>query len=426
MDSEKFELMKADDRALALKNEDSIFLNVAKFEQMQRVAGMLAKSDFVPERFKGNIGNCMIAIDMASLMGMNPIMLMRCMYVVNGSPGFEAKFVSALINNSGRYLDPLDYEWKGKKGQPDWGCRAVAVRKKSRKSIYGPWVTWAMVKAERWDQPKGQGPRQQVSKWVTMPEIMFPYRAAVFFGRTYDSDLLLGMKSIDELLDGQQEMMQAPDGTFVTIDDAAEQQKSADMYQPTELPPIETKDQDSEPEAAQLDEFGTPVDHVFAKPNWFHAKAGSMSEGTGLNGFILENADQLPYCSDKTFSIISEKYFKLYKEPMPWDKDGKLLIRQSNTVETEEEKTPPTQAPDTRAEEMDVPLHETAAFKMLAEKARTNKREYLLVVKNQNPKDINQIHDWLDQINELVAAQARGETIYAQSEFGENADEQTI
>jgi hypothetical protein len=45
---EGFELMKAEDRALALASEDSAFLNVAKFEQIQRAASMLAKSDFVP------------------------------------------------------------------------------------------------------------------------------------------------------------------------------------------------------------------------------------------------------------------------------------------------------------------------------------------------------------------------------------------
>lgn len=408
MDSEKFELMKADDRALALQNENSIFLNVARFEQMQRVSTMLAKSDFVPDRFRGNIGNCMIAMDMASMMGMNPIMLMRAMYVVNGQPGFEAKFISALINNSGRYTDPIEYEWKGKKGQADWGCRAFAVRKRSGKTIYGPWVDWAMVRAERWDQPKGQ--KQQVSKWVTMPEIMFQYRAVTFFGRVNDSDLLMGMKTIDELDDIQHDMMQAPDGSYISIDEAAEQQKSADLYQATQQAPTETKVQDSAPEAAQLDEFGTPVDHVFAKSNWFHAKGGNPEKGTGLHGYIAEHAESLKETTEKTFFHLSEKYMNLYKKQIPWDRLGAFHVdlypENQENMQSQQLTKLPKDDPE-QPQQQDLPYYETDAFRLLGEKAKTNKREYLMVVRGKKPESLQQIMQWLDEINEMIVEHAK-------------------
>ncbi|WP_054031224.1 hypothetical protein [Desulfatitalea tepidiphila] len=229
----KYDLMPADQRAAVLSKEDSVFLNVAKFEQMQRVASMLSASDFVPSRFRGKVGNCMIALDMAALMGMHVLMLMRTMYVVHGEPGFEGKFVSALINNSKRYTDPLEYEWRGEKGRDDWGCRAFAVRRSTGKVIYGPWVDWAMVKAEGWNKPRGD--KQMTPKWVTMPEIMFMYRAATFFGRVHDSDLLMGMRTVEELEDMHQELVKQADGSFAMT--APESEKKADLYAVTKEAP---------------------------------------------------------------------------------------------------------------------------------------------------------------------------------------------
>jgi hypothetical protein len=222
---EGFELMKAEDRALALASEDSAFLNVAKFEQIQRAASMLAKSDFVPAQFQGKIGNCMIALDLADRMRMHPLMLMQTMYVVHGRPGFEGKFASALINNSGRYMDPLEYEWQGAQNKPDWGCRAWAIRRSTEKKITGPWVTWAMVQAEGWNKKPG-------SKWQTMPEIMFMYRAASFFAKTNDSDLMMGMQTLEELEDEGLTLVKSPTGEYTTGED-----KPKDLYNVTRKAP---------------------------------------------------------------------------------------------------------------------------------------------------------------------------------------------
>jgi hypothetical protein len=205
----EFEVMPAEQRAVMLSNETSVFLNVAKFEQVSRVATMLSKTDFIPAQFKGHVGNCMIALDLADRMKMHPIMLMQAMYVVHGRPGFEGKFASALVNNSGRYTDPLAYEWRGKQGDENWGCRAYATRKSTDKVVYGPWVDWAMVQAEGWSKKPG-------SKWLTMPEIMFNYRAASFFAKVNDSDLMMGMATLEELEDVTGELIQQPDGTYST------------------------------------------------------------------------------------------------------------------------------------------------------------------------------------------------------------------
>lgn len=51
-----------------------------------------------------------------------------------------------------------------------------------------------MVKAEGWLDKSG-------SKWKTMPDQMFQYRSASFFGRIYAPDVLNGMHSVEEIKD---------------------------------------------------------------------------------------------------------------------------------------------------------------------------------------------------------------------------------
>jgi len=61
-------------------------------------------------------------------------------------------------------------------------------------------VNWAMVKAEGWYDTKDKNGKF-ISKWRTMAELMFQYRAASFFGRLYAPDILNGMHSVEETVD---------------------------------------------------------------------------------------------------------------------------------------------------------------------------------------------------------------------------------
>jgi len=177
-------------------SEGSLFYNVALFEHIQRVAKIFASSTMVPSHFRGNLGNCLIALDYAARIKANPFMVMQNMYIVHGRPGIEGKLVIALVNQSGRF-EPLEFE------EDDEGCFAYAKEKASGKILKGPKVTWEMVKAEGWDQPKQMrdGKGMIKSKWETMPQLMFRYRAATFFARTYCPEVLLGMLTTEEIED---------------------------------------------------------------------------------------------------------------------------------------------------------------------------------------------------------------------------------
>ena len=209
---------------VAIREKNAMFFDPSAFEFAQRVAAVFSKSDMVPDHFKGNIGNCMIAMDFAQRIGADVFMVMQNMYVIKGRPGIEGKLVISLVNNSGRF-EPLEFE------QDDDGCVAFAKDIKSGKTLYGPKVTWAMIKAEGWSGKPG-------SKWKSMPDLMFRYRAATFFARVYCPEVLLGMQTKEEIedivnvtpksspLDELRQKIKVPDETKV-IDVPLEQDEPA-------------------------------------------------------------------------------------------------------------------------------------------------------------------------------------------------------
>jgi hypothetical protein len=169
------------------------FFDLDSFELMQRVAKGFASSDLVPQAYRGNVANTMIALDMASRIGAAPLMIMQNLYIVHGTPGWSAKFLIATINQCGRFSS-LRYEWKGEAGKPDFGCRAWAIETSTGERLDGIWVTWAMVNAEGWDKKPG-------TKWKTMPDQMFVYRAAAFWQRAYAPELGMGLQTVEDLHD---------------------------------------------------------------------------------------------------------------------------------------------------------------------------------------------------------------------------------
>lgn len=168
----------------------SCFASGDQFELVQRIAKVFSQSDFVPVQFKGNIGNCIIAINMARQIGAEPLMVMQNLYVVHGKPAWSSSFLIACVNSSGRF-SPLEYETQGEGDERT--CVAFA-RDRSGVIHYGAPVSIAMAKAEGWHGKNG-------SKWKTMPELMLRYRAATFFVRQFCPELTMGFPTQEEAID---------------------------------------------------------------------------------------------------------------------------------------------------------------------------------------------------------------------------------
>lgn len=212
----------------------SVFGSVDNFATAQRMAKALASSTLVPSAYQGEagMGNCLIAMEVASRTGASVLAVMQSLNVIEGRPGWSSQYVIAAINTCGRFA-PLRFDmqdagektvqyeyWSGPRGQrekktgqqklQDKQCIAWTVERgillppnvrtldQAREAnvpvIEGPPVTFEIAVREGWWHRSG-------SKWQTMPDLMLTYRAAAFFGRIHAPDVLMGMHTADEVED---------------------------------------------------------------------------------------------------------------------------------------------------------------------------------------------------------------------------------
>jgi hypothetical protein len=185
----------AEETALAIDITPG-FGNLQSFELSQRAAKLLASSTLVPKEYQGNIPNCVIALNMASRMGADPLMVMQNLYIVHGRPGWSSQFLISTFNSCGRFT-ALRYEWSGEKGSDDYGCTAWCIEKLTGEKLEGSTVTMSIAKKEGWHDKSG-------SKWKTMPGQMLMYRAASWFIRAYAPELAMGMHTKEEIFDSNE------------------------------------------------------------------------------------------------------------------------------------------------------------------------------------------------------------------------------
>ena len=180
-----------------IDNGKSALYNPAAFAQIWRAAQMFASSDLVPAAYKNKPENCFIAIEMSDRMGISPFAMLQSLVIIQGKPSMEAKLIIALVNDSGVFTDSLDFEVVGNDPHAkDFKVRAFATMKKTGKQCLGPWITYQMVEGEGWLGKQG-------SKWKTMPDLMFRYRAASYFAKIYAPNITMGMQTREEMEDSK-------------------------------------------------------------------------------------------------------------------------------------------------------------------------------------------------------------------------------
>ncbi len=201
-----------------------------QFESMQRSAKPYAESTIVPTSYRGNIGNCIIALDLAYRMNLPALSVMQNLYIVNGNPSWSSKFLIATINTSGRFTtlryrkrllgklggkvkyNGLEYDPEKKHkttkvmefdatGIENWECVAYATDKATGEILESDAVTIEMAIKEGWYTKDG-------SKWVTMPMLMLTYRAAAFWQRIYAPEISMGFRTMEEEEDRQAETVE--------------------------------------------------------------------------------------------------------------------------------------------------------------------------------------------------------------------------
>ena len=179
------------DQVLPTVQGSTMWNNKDMFELTQRLAGMLAKSELVPQAYRDKVQDCVIIVDIAQRANISPLYAMQNITVVKGKPSWSGQACMTLINSCGKFKDSR-YVYTGTKGTDTCGCYVEAVRASDGEIVQGTEVTMQMAKSEGWiSNPK----------WRNMPEQMLGYRAAAFFARMHCPEALSGMQTREEVYD---------------------------------------------------------------------------------------------------------------------------------------------------------------------------------------------------------------------------------
>lgn len=285
--------------ALQPKVESALdfYFSADKFDHIQRVALMFSKSSLVPDTYRGggNLGNCIIAIELASRMKMSPFMAMQNLNVIKGKPSWSSTMLIATLNACGRFK-PLKFVKEGKEGGMDRSCYAWTTDLDSEEKLIGPKVTMQMAKDEGWLDKNG-------SKWKTMPELMLMYRSAAFFSRLYAPEIGMGMQTTEEIKDIDPNAV--TETTFELVDEPLEVDGESEIVEEamggTEEKAEETTE---EPKEDPKNTPASPDEFDLTQPLGVVAAIQSVESIAEINKFKKEHKAEITAFSGKEDTLI--------------------------------------------------------------------------------------------------------------------------
>ncbi|ECD6619175.1 recombinase RecT [Salmonella enterica subsp. enterica] len=163
--------------------------------QLVRFAELMADSKAtVPAHLAGKPSDCLAVTMQAAQWGMNPFAVAQKTHVVNGTLGYEAQLVNAVVSSSNLLSTRLNYRWDG-----DWS----KVNGKSDKSPSLTVTVSAVLKGEA--EPReltismAQAGVRNSPLWEQDPRQQLAYLCVKRWARLHAPDVLLGVYTPDEL-----------------------------------------------------------------------------------------------------------------------------------------------------------------------------------------------------------------------------------
>lgn len=154
----------------------------------------------VPKHLQGNSADCMAVTMQAFQWGMNPFAVAQKTHLVNGTLGYEAQLVNAVIVSSGAIIGKFKYEYIGnwdeyqktKKTHDDeiklnLGIKVGAILKGDQDITWGEPLYLSNVTI------------RNSPLWKSAPKQQIAYLAIKYWARLYCPEVILGVYSTDEL-----------------------------------------------------------------------------------------------------------------------------------------------------------------------------------------------------------------------------------
>lgn len=179
----------------ALQSSD-VMMSDELMNRMMQMADVMAKSKVtVPKHLQGSQGDCFAVVLQAAQWGMNPFSVAQKTHLVNGTLGYEAQLVNAVITTRAPVTGRLKFEFGG-----DWD----KVNGKEDKSPDRFVIVSATFKGE--DEPRELkigmhqvGAVRNSPMWTADPRQQLAYLAVKRWSRLYCPDVILGVYTPDEI-----------------------------------------------------------------------------------------------------------------------------------------------------------------------------------------------------------------------------------
>lgn len=232
----------------------SILFDSSAFEQAQRVANLLSKSQLVPQHLQGKPADCFLALHMAHRLGEDPLMVAQNIVIIQGTPGWKSQFLIARANRAGVFKSRITFEEYGSGDDLEVVARATLADTGQEVTAK---ATMAMAKREQWTKNP---------KYQSMPEQMLAYRSGCFLIRKYCPEVTLGYQAAEEVEDvvsaGQAERVDQPAPTQSSKDALAALGQQSEPQQTEEAPATQDSDPDDAAPESGAQESSLDVDSL--------------------------------------------------------------------------------------------------------------------------------------------------------------------
>ncbi len=164
----------------------ALFMQTSLFDQVQRAAMLLSRSNLVPPHLRGDdkVADCFLVIEQAMRWRMSPFAVAQSTYVLSGKLGYEGKLIAAVVNASPRLWKSLNYKYSGVGDDRKVVVSGTLTGETAPREIDGTVKQWAM---------------DRNPKWKDMPDQMLAYRGAREWARRHLPEVMLGVYADDEL-----------------------------------------------------------------------------------------------------------------------------------------------------------------------------------------------------------------------------------
>lgn len=164
----------------------NMLMNQQTMQSLYRFAETMAAGTVtVPKHLQKQPSDCLAVAMQAAQWGMNPFAVAQKTHLVNGTLGYEAQLVNAVLQSSGAIVGRFHYEYQGQ--GPQLTCRVGAIPKGEAEVVWGEWLCIADVKI------------QNSPLWKTNPKQQLGYLQVKNWGRAYAPGAILGVYTPDEL-----------------------------------------------------------------------------------------------------------------------------------------------------------------------------------------------------------------------------------